>query len=1434
MLFDRNDLLTAANDQHTPYGEALVAAARALSTSLPMDMAVTKPRIKSAMIKAFGGSDAEGAWSWRDAWNACEVAMSMHLLRFGPVLGLERKSPSAALADLEALQALFPTHTVRSEEQMALQQFSTPAAYAYLTTAALQLSPGDLVLEPSAGLGGLATFARIAGSSLILNELSETRAAALNTFLGLGVTSFDAAAIDDRLDPKLRPTAVLMNPPFSVSASVGADRGASTKHVLSAFRRLRPGGRLSTIVQGGLSPSKDWAGRFYEKLLEEGSVILNAEVDGSFYKKHGTTIDTRLIVVDKDGRGNNVEPTRCDTLGDLSEQVFALPCRGAIASDESKVVIPLVPKRQDRRLRPAAPAAKTERPSNHSEPTQLTYTEREEAWAEDQDSGLYQRYSVRRIAIKGAEEHKSALTQSASLAGVRPPLPSYKPTFPKAVTENALLSDAQLETIIYAGEAHNRLFDGRYRWDEEKEELVQVADTDMEGKRVRCGYFLGDGTGVGKGRQVAGLILDNWMQGRKRAIWLSKTESLLEDAKRDWTALGGRSSDIHLMKTWKPGEDIGLREGIIFITYATLRSIGRSGDRRIDQLVRWAGEGYDGVIAFDETHEMAGALGGEGSRGKAKGSHQGRAGVELQGRLPGARVLYVSATGATVVENLAYADRLGLWRGAGAPFVSAVKFAEEMHSGGVAAMEMVCRDLVSLGLYVSRNLSFEGVEYEMLEHKLTTAQKDMWKVYAEAFQVLHQNLAKTLEAIGVVAENGSCINGNAKGQAISAFESMKQRFFGALLTACKMPTVLKDIEHELEGGKSCVIQIVSTGEAALERKLAEVTPQELAERGIDVSPKEAIMDYLIHAFPVQAHEERTDENGKLYTVPATDHEGRPVISQQALRIRQGLLERMGMLPAITTALDQLIWHFGADKVAEVTGRSRRIIKRRTGLGEEVIVDKRGSRAGSAETTAFMTGQKKILVFSAAGGTGRSYHADLSQPNQDRRAHYLLEPGWRADAAVQGLGRTHRTNQASAPLFKPVVTDVKGEKRFSSTISRKLDSLGALTKGERKTGGQGLFRPEDNLESAEAQDALRMFLNFVRLENIPELSCDRFETMTGLTLVNQDGSHREELPPIRQFLNRILALPIDDQNHVFGHFERMIAQQVEEAREAGTLDVGMEVLTADRLAVESDDVLTTDDLSGAETRLVQIERYSKTQKLTSEEAIARYRPFRFMVNEKSGRAAIVMPWDDWTHADGRTIDRVQLIRPAERLNSFLHGPDFEKSHFREVPLGVFRSAWDAEFREIPELERDRFAMVCGLILPLWKHLPKKGARVYRLTTDEGRTLLGRKIDIDVAAKLSETFGKELVELSPEDMADAIRDGREITIGKLTIRDAIVMHDHRFEVVGAEPCDFGPCKAAGCFSELIAYQTRLFLPKRRGELTQVIGRLLERYRSTVPVS
>ena len=205
-----------------------------------------------------------------------------------------------------------------------------------------------------------------------------------------------------------------------------------------------------------------------------------------------------------------------------------------------------------------------------------------------------------------------------------------------------------------------------------------------------------------------------------------------------------RDFTIQSLSRWKLGTPVVLPQGIMFVTYPTLRS-GRSDDTRLDQLLTWAGEDFEGVIAFDEAHAMANALGGTGTRGKVKGSEQGMAGLRLKHNLPRARVLSASATGASDIGNLGYESRLRLW-GQETAFPTHESFMTEIRAGGVAAMELVARDLKAQGLYLSRSPSFAGVEYEILEHRLTEAPIGIYDAYADAGAIIHRNLDEAPEA----------------------------------------------------------------------------------------------------------------------------------------------------------------------------------------------------------------------------------------------------------------------------------------------------------------------------------------------------------------------------------------------------------------------------------------------------------------------------------------------------------------------------------------------------------------------------------------------------------------------------------------------------------------------------------------------------------------
>ncbi|ODP36984.1 hypothetical protein BFL28_19310 [Sphingomonas turrisvirgatae] len=207
--------------------------------------------------------------------------------------------------------------------------------------------------------------------------------------------------------------------------------------------------------------------------------------------------------------------------------------------------------------------------------------------------------------------------------------------------------------------------------------------------------------------------------------------------------------------------------------------------------------------------------------------------------------IYVSATGATTVHNLAYAQRLGLWGGEDFPFANRAEFVQAIEAGGVAAMEVLARDLKALGLYAARSLSYEGVEYEIVEHRLTAEQTGIYDAYAGAFEIIHNNLSAALEAANITGagpDGGTkTLNAQAKSAARSAFESAKQRFFNHLITAMKTPTLIAAIDRDLAEGHACVVQIVSTGEALLERRLADIPTEEWGDIAVDITPREYVL-----------------------------------------------------------------------------------------------------------------------------------------------------------------------------------------------------------------------------------------------------------------------------------------------------------------------------------------------------------------------------------------------------------------------------------------------------------------------------------------------------------------------------------------------------------------------------------------------------------------
>ena len=117
----------------------------------------------------------------------------------------------------------------------------------------------------------------------------------------------------------------------------------------------------------------------------------------------------------------------------------------------------------------------------------------------EDETGTYVRYRPHPSVTETWPEHPAEIVESGPMSAVHPPAVRYRSSLPDFIRSNGFLSDLQAESVCLTGQRHQtRLPNGSIG-----------------------GFFIGDGTGVGKGRQVAAIVLDNRAQGRKKALWVS-------------------------------------------------------------------------------------------------------------------------------------------------------------------------------------------------------------------------------------------------------------------------------------------------------------------------------------------------------------------------------------------------------------------------------------------------------------------------------------------------------------------------------------------------------------------------------------------------------------------------------------------------------------------------------------------------------------------------------------------------------------------------------------------------------------------------------------------------------------------------------------------------------------------------------------------------
>jgi len=213
----------------------------------------------------------------------------------------------------------------------------------------------------------------------------------------------------------------------------------------------------------------------------------------------------------------------------------------------------------------------------------------------------------------------------------------------------------------------------------------------------------------------------------------------------------------------------------------------------------------------------------------------------------------------------------------------------------------------------------------------------------------------------------------------------------------------------------------------------------------------------------------------------------------------------------------------------------------------------------------------------------------------------------------------------------------------------------------------------------------------------------------------------------------------------------------------------------------------------------------------------------LVNERSGRAALQVPAPSFMLDDGEIERRVRLIRPME--HNSLPLKVMTESHWAEADRESFRAAWQAEFHDVPEFSESTIHVVAGLLLPIWKRLPGESTRVYRLQTDTGERVIGRKVS---ATWVANVLAADAPKLAPDAAFAALMDGRTVLdlVESLQLRRVLVMGRHRIELSGFNDTMRDRLRTYGLFSEIILWKLRMFVPVDEGGV-EVLAKVLEHY-------
>ena len=668
------------------------------------------------------------------------------------------------------------------------------------------------------------------------------------------------------------------------------------------------------------------------------------------------------------------------------------------------------------------------------------------------------------------------------------------------------------------------------------------------------GIIIADQTGVGKGRQAAGILRYAKRQG-KTPIFATVDSNLYTDMFDDLNEIGEKENTPFLIDRKvgiksKYGTVARLKEGeraskiqeiletgrlpegndMLFMTYHQIKTANQQ--REVIRALK-----DNAIVVLDESHNVSGV---RETVKKVDGVNQtvvSAAGFMYE-MIEDQPVVYLSATFAKRAENMAIYYRTDLMDAVDTP----QELIDAVERGGVPVQQVMAAMLTESGQLFRRERSFEGISInKVIDYDHGEQHRDQADQVTDGLRAII-DADKTFDGVffPIYAEEQEKQGGSASIAGNKAASSVDHHNFTSIVHS-----KVRQLLFSMKADRAAELAIEAwnrvdpkTGKPARQKPVLAMESTFGAflkdyVKTHDLKDGDVVdadyRDILLSALEGSRRISVKDDKGNDLDPIQIELEQLDPTTKLAYESAEQLIRDLDIGDLPLSPIDHMRWKLeeAGISVEEITGRGLRIDY---SSGEAILRNipnqkplKRGKING------FNSGSVDALILNVSGSTGLSIHSSANFEDQRPRKMIVVQTMQDINILMQMLGRVNRTGQVVVPEYVLMGVDLPAEKRPMAITARKMTSLNANTSAN-----------DESDTSIDAPDMLNKYgdrvINTYLQENMD------IARMTGVEVAFGDAA--PEIGLAMKFTGRLALMPVALQEEVYADVEESYEAEID--------------------------------------------------------------------------------------------------------------------------------------------------------------------------------------------------------------------------------------------------------------------------------------------------